>query len=61
MKIMKCSNCGAECYGTVCTQCGMNFETHKIELLPTAAQTNSATPPLHLIRKIMHFQLIRVM
>ncbi|EIK83842.1 hypothetical protein CGSMWGv00703Bmash_01799 [Gardnerella pickettii 00703Bmash] len=23
----------------------MNFETHKIELLPTAAQTNSATPP----------------
>lgn len=45
MKIMKCSNCGAECYGTVCKQCGMNFETHKIELLPTAAQTNSATPP----------------
>lgn len=57
---MKCSNCGAECYGTVCKQCGMNFETHKIELLPTAAQTNSATP-LSLIRKIMHLQLIQAM
>lgn len=42
---MKCSNCGAEYYGTVCNQCGMNFETHKIELLPTAVQTNSATSP----------------
>lgn len=49
MKIMKCSNCGAECYGTVCKQCGMNFETHKIELLPTAAQTNSATPPPYIL------------
>lgn len=49
---MKCSNCGAECYGTVCKQCGMNFETHKIELLPTAAQTNSATPPYILYAKL---------
>lgn len=47
-KIMKCSNCGAEFYGTVCKQCGMNSETHKIELLPTVTQTNSATPPLSL-------------
>ena len=42
---MKCSNCGAECYGTVCNQCGMNSETHKIELLSTVTQTNSAAPP----------------